>query len=107
VTTLNSAKIKRGGARAGAGRKPSLLTQRFREHYEGSLEELFGALSELALGHCREDSKGRTYRVPPDRASITYILDRLLGRPREEGEAPADLAGLVAELRRNSDGKGA
>ena len=103
--TLNSQKIKRGGPRPGAGRKPSALTQRFREHYAGSLEELLEALSELALGHYREDSKGRTYRVPPDRASITYILDRLLGRPREEGEAPADLAGLLAELRGNSHAK--
>ncbi len=105
--TQKTLQIKRGGARAGAGRKPSLLTQRFREHYAGSLEELLEALSELALGHYREDSKGRTYRVPPDRASITYILDRLLGRPKEEGETSANLAGLLAELRRNSDGKGA
>ena len=103
--TQKTSQIKRGGARAGSGRKPSLLTQRFREHYEGSLEALLGALSELALGHCREDSKGMTYRVPPDRASITYILDRLLGRPRAEGESPADLAGLLAELRGNSRAK--
>ena len=103
--TQKTLQIKRGGARAGAGRKPSLLTQRFREHYAGSLEELLEALSELALGHHREDSKGRTYRVPPDRASITYILDRLLGRPREEGEVSEDLVALLAELRGNSHAK--
>ncbi len=105
--TLNSGKIKRrGGPRPGAGRKPGVLTLKFRQYFEGSLEDFLDALSELALGHHREDSRGRVYLVAPDRAAIVYVLDRLLGRPREEGEAPADLAQLVAELRRNSDGKG-
>ncbi len=104
--TLNSGKIKRrGGPRPGAGRKPAKLTLKFRQYFEGSLEDFLDALSELALGHHREDSRGRVYGVAPDRAAIVYVLDRLLGRPREEGEAQADLARLLAELRRN-DGKG-
>ncbi len=69
------------------------------------MDALLHALGELATGHHREDSRGRVYQVAPDRAAIVYVLDRLLGRPREEGEAPADLARLVAELRRNTDGK--
>lgn len=107
MTTLNSGKIKRrGGPRPGAGRKPAKLTLKFRQYFEGSLEDFLDALSELALGHHREDSRGRVYQVAPDRAAIVYVLDRLLGRPREEGESPADLAGLLAELRRDGDGKG-
>ena len=108
MTTLNSEKIKRrGGPRPGAGRKPAALTLKFRHYFEGSLEDYLDALSELALGHHREDSRGRVYLVAPDRAAIVYVLDRLLGRPREGGEAPPDLAGLLAELRGKSDGEGA
>lgn len=104
--TLNSTQIKRrGGPRPGAGRKPAELTLKFREHFEGSLEDLVDALSDLAIGHLREDSRGRVYRVAPDRAAIVYILDRLLGRPREEEMAPSDLARLVSELRGNSRGQ--
>ena len=106
--TLNSQQIKRrGGPRPGAGRKPAKLTLKFRQYFEGSLEAFLDALSELALGHHREDSRGRVYLVAPDRAAIVYVLDRLLGRPREEGESPADLAGLLAELRGNSHAKNA
>ncbi len=57
------------------------------------------------MGHLREDSRGRVYRVAPDRAAIVYILDRLLGRPREEEMAPRDLARLVGELRGNDRGQ--
>ena len=70
------------------------------------MDALLHALGDLATGHLRKDSRGRVYRVAPDRAAIVFILDRLLGRPREEGEPLADLSGLLAELRRNSDGKG-
>ena len=104
--TQKSPQIKRGGSRPGAGRKPSELTLKFREYFDDSLDDLLWALFDLAKGHWREDSRGRVYRVAPDRAAIVYVLDRLLGRPREEGEAPADLARLLDELRRNSDGKG-
>ncbi len=69
------------------------------------MDALLHALGELATGHHREDSRGRVYRVAPDRAAIVYVLDRLLERPREEGEAPPDLAGLLAELRGNSHAK--
>ncbi|NIQ83103.1 MAG: hypothetical protein GTN93_34550 [Anaerolineae bacterium] len=100
--TLNSPEIKRrGGSRPGAGRKPAELTLRFREYFGGSLDELLRALAELAMGHHREDSRGRVYRVAPDRTAIIYVLDRMLGRPREEGETSADLAALLAELRRD------
>ena len=81
------------------------MTQRFRDYFEGDMDALLHALEDLATGHLREDSRRRVYQVAPDRAAIVYVLDRLLGRPREEGEAPADLARLLAELRRNSDGK--
>ena len=69
------------------------------------MDALLHALGDLATGHLREDSRGRVYRVAPDRAAIMYVLDRLLGRPREEGAAPEDLAGLLAELRGNSHAK--
>lgn len=70
------------------------MTQRFRDYFEGDMDALLHALGDLATGHHREDSRGRVYQVAPDRAAIVYVLDRLLGRPREGGEAPADLARL-------------
>ena len=82
------------------------MTQRFRDYFEGDMDALLHALGELATGHLREDSRRRVYRVAPDRAAIIYVLDRLLGRPREEGGAPADLAGLLANLRGDGRGKG-
>ena len=98
--TLNSSKIKRrGGARLGAGRKPGELTQAFRQFFERDLEVLFQALRNLALGHYREDARGRVYQVGPDRAAAVYILVRLLGRPREEAPAAEEIALLLRELR--------
>lgn len=95
---------RRGGPRPGSGRKPGALTLAFREHFEPSLPALLAALGDLALGHSREDDKKRVYVVAPDRASITYILDRLLGRPPTEGEPTADVAKLVEALRSGSNG---
>ena len=97
--TLNSQKFKRGGARPGAGRKPGELTQVFRRSFEGDLEVLLQALRDLALGHYREDARGRVYQVGPDRAAAVYILDRLLGRPREEAPGADEIALLIQELR--------
>jgi hypothetical protein len=88
----------RGGYRPGAGRKPSELTERFRDYFAGDLDALLAALQDLALGHQREDAQGRVYTVAPDRGALTYVLDRLLGKPRAEGEAP-DVEQLLVELR--------
>src|SRR5215213_1517237 len=99
--TLNLQPIRRGGARSGAGRKPSELTQRFRDHFAPDLDTLLDALQDLALGHQREDTQGRVYTVAPDRGALCYILDRLLGKPQAEGEAP-DVGPLLAELRGRS-----
>ena len=95
---LNFQPIRRGGARTGAGRKPSELTERFRKYFAPDLDALLEALKDLALGHQRADTQGRVYTVVPDRGALTYILDRLLGKPRAEGEAP-DVEQLLAELR--------
>ena len=100
-------KLRRGGRRAGAGRKPGELTERFRIHFEGDLPALLVALGDLALGSYREDERGRVYSVAPDRAAICYILDRLLGKPKTEGEAATvDVTELLGALR-GSDGRGA
>ena len=105
--TLKVAPFKRGGARAGAGRKPSELTERFRDHFAGDLDALMVALADLALGQYREDERGRVYTTAPDRGALVYILDRLLGKPKTEGDGPpADLGELLRALR-GTDGCGA
>jgi hypothetical protein len=101
IATLKPAEIKRrrGGARPGAGRKPSELTVAFRDYFADDVDDLFGALRDLALGHRRADREGRVYSVPPDQRALMYVLDRLLGKAREEGEAAPDLSALLTALR--------
>jgi hypothetical protein len=105
AATLKSLRIngRHGGARRGAGRKPSELTVAFREFFEGDLDALLSGLRSLALGQYREDERRRIYLTAPDRASICYILDRLLGRMRD-AEPPLDLTRLLTALRGTSDG---
>jgi hypothetical protein len=104
MTTLISPRTKRGGPRPGSGRKPGELTQRFREYFARDLDGLMAALRDLALGHYREDDRGRVYAVAPDRQALCYVLDRLLGKVATEGAGdrdrePADLAAVLAALR--------
>lgn len=100
TATLISRPIKRGGPRPGSGRKPGALTQRFREYFARDLDALLAALRDLALGHYREDERGRVYAVAPDRQALCYILDRLLGKPQPEGATePIDLGAVLAALR--------
>jgi hypothetical protein len=91
----------RGGARPGSGPKPGPLTQAFRDYFGPHFPELLERLLHLALGHKREGGDGKLYAVGPDRATITYIIDRLLGKPKvEDGGDLSDLQELLEELRR-------
>ena len=58
------------------------------------------ALVDRALGHRYVDSKGRVYTASPDIRAAIYLIDRLLGKVREEAPgAKVDMSSLMEALR--------
>ena len=91
----------RGGYRPGAGRRK--LTEGEREAIDrlrGRLPELVDVLLDRALGHREIDSMGRVYTRSPDLRAAIYLVDRVLGKIREEAAVQSvDVAALVEALR--------
>jgi hypothetical protein len=97
----------RGGYRPGAGRpKRTDAEKEALERLRGRLPELLDALLDRALGHRHEDSTGRVYSASPDIRAAIYLIDRALGKVREEAPGPTvDLAALIGALRGNGEAK--
>jgi hypothetical protein len=97
----------RGGYRPGAGRRK--ITEGEREVLDklrGRLPELVDVLLDRALGHRYEDSTGRVYSASPDIRATIYLIDRALGKVREEALGPTvDLVALIGALRGNGEAK--
>lgn len=91
----------RGGYRPGAGRRK--LTESEKEALDrlrGRLPELVDVLLDRALGHREVDSMGRVYTRSPDIRAAIYLVDRVLGKIREEAAVQSvDVAALVEALR--------
>jgi len=91
----------RGGYRPGAGRRK--LTEGEWEALDklrGRLPELVDVLLDRALGHREVDSMGRVYTRSPDIRAAIYLIDRVLGKIREEAAVESvDVAALVEALR--------
>jgi tRNA A-37 threonylcarbamoyl transferase component Bud32 len=91
----------RGGYRPGAGRRK--LTDAERDGLDklrGRLPELVDVLLDRALGHREVDSMGRVYTRSPDLRAAIYLVDRVLGKIREEAAVQSvDVAALVEALR--------
>ncbi len=86
--------IKRGGKRLGAGRKKGLASVKAEEarkymvdRIAAELEPILSAQIELAKGayYETEDDQGKrtVYRKLPDPRISTYLLNQLVGRPKE------------------------
>jgi hypothetical protein len=76
-----------GGARPGAGRKP---TTRFADEFAraesrlyGGLESLVERILELANGVQTVNNEGVVYTTIPDRQALIYLIDRCMGKPRQ------------------------
>ena len=88
--------MPRGGKRPGAGRKPlavKRLTEKqlMEEWIKRDLEDYYNNLRALATGEIlvekddrRAKSGKRVYKVAPDRAALEYLVNRLLGKPKEQ-----------------------
>lgn len=93
----------RGGYRPGAGRRKMTEGERqaidkIREH----LPELVEVLMDRARGHRYEDAMGRVYTAAPDVRAAIYLIDRGLGKLREEAPgATIDVNALIEALRGN------
>lgn len=85
----------RGGARPGAGRKPTALKRIIHatpiQQAEGKIRDrlpwLVDQMMVLAEGVViqKADKLGRPmiYEAPPDRAAIEYLMDRIMGKPKQ------------------------
>lgn len=91
----NSPGAGRGGARPGAGRKPTAVKFASKiaaaeKKVGDKLPLIADALIDLALGVKVEetelDGSTRVYQRPPDRASAQYLMDRIMGKPTERQE---------------------
>jgi hypothetical protein len=87
--------MARGGARPGAGRKPKaekfkLPIARAERRIADRLPELIDNLFALAAGVAVEeaDAQGhpRVYSRPPCYKSNAYLIDRILGKPKQAVE---------------------
>lgn len=97
----------RGGYRPGAGRRK--LTDGEREALDklrGRLPELVDVLLDRALGHREVDSMGRVYTRSPDIRAAIYLVDRVLGKVRDDAPGPSvDLGALIEALRGDGHGR--
>lgn len=84
-----------GGARPGAGRKPKaekfkLPIARAEKRIADKLPDLIDRMFELSEGVLVEeiDREGtpRIYQRPPDYKAISYLVDRIMGKPTERHE---------------------
>lgn len=84
-----------GGARPGAGRprkreKHAGAVTRAEKQIADRLPGVVERMLELADGVTVQETDGngavRVYTRPPDRAACQYLIDRILGRPRERQE---------------------
>jgi len=91
----------RGGYRPGAGRRK--LTEGERQAIDkirARLPELVEVLMDRAVGHRYQDSMGRVYTAAPDVRAAMYLIDRGLGKVREEAATTSvDVSELIEALR--------
>jgi len=98
--------MQRGGARPGAGRprKAVLYVSPIRDA-EGKICQrlpwLLDKLFELAEGVTMSDTdrsgKPRIYKTAPDRQSIEYLIDRVMGKPTQPIDVVQTVRTLAAE----------
>jgi hypothetical protein len=92
-----------GGARTGSGRKPKaqlsrISIRRAERMIRDPLPEIVDALLVLALGvtvQQTDPKKGETVRVytrAPDFTAAAYLMDRIMGKPRERSERDTRLS---------------
>lgn len=88
----------RGGARPGAGRKPSavrrvvhataiqLAETKIRDRLPWLVDQMIILAEGVEIQ--KTDARGRTriWSVPPDRAAIEYLMDRVMGKPKQPVE---------------------
>ena len=91
----------RGGRREGAGRRKLTESERQAlDRVRGRLPELLDALLDRALGHRYQDAAGRVYTAAPDIRAAIYLIDRAVGKVREEAPGPTmDLGALIEALK--------
>lgn len=103
--------MPRGGTRPGSGRKPKLIkfagpVADAEQRIADKLPTLVDTYLKLALGQIvvqREDNDGVTdlYAVAPEPKALTYLIDRIMGKPTERIEADVDVndgVTIIAEL---------
>lgn len=89
-------RVKNGGARPGAGRKPTALrfesqVRKAEKKIADNLPMLVDKAIELAEGVLVEDvniitMERSVYQKPPDLGAIKYLIDRIMGKPTERKE---------------------
>jgi hypothetical protein len=99
-----------GGARPGAGRKPK--DEKFKQpiakaekKIADKLPWLIDQMMELATGvivqEFDRDGAPRVYQRPPDYKAISYLVDRIMGKPTERKEITGeDGAALFPDFER-------
>jgi hypothetical protein len=93
-----------GGARAGAGRKPKAekyiaTINEAERRIADRLPELIDHLFDLACGvFCEEADARRVYQERPDRAALVYLVDRVMGKPKELVEHSGEIEGATASV---------
>lgn len=90
----------RGGKRPGAGRprkadKHAGAYVAAEEQIKASLPLIIDTLFELAKGiQITNPTTGKVYSQPPDRQALTYLADRVLGRPTERRETELKVSAI-------------
>lgn len=93
-----------GGNRPGAGRprravKHARPIAQAEKRIADRLPLIIDRMFELADGVLVQEDGGRVYARPPDRDACRYLIDRILGRPRERSEADVNIRGAAAAIR--------
>jgi hypothetical protein len=85
----------KGGARAGSGRKPKrdkdpdailAAEARIRRRLPELVDNMFRLAEGVRVQEELPDGSPITYARPPDRQSIVYLMDRVMGKPIERLE---------------------
>jgi hypothetical protein len=87
--------MPRGGRRPGSGRKfkgvvhqgpVAAAEQQIADRLPGLIDSLFELSEGVLVQSETADGNVRIYRTAPDRQSITYLIDRVMGKPTERHE---------------------
>lgn len=96
MTEKNAEKpVKNLGGRPTLAQQREKRVQQVQEQLKQLTPELYDLLTELARGVWYEDSRGKVYRVKPDRQAIETLLAYSVGKPADRTELSGPNGGPI------------